>query len=100
MGGGSGSSTAVAGEIGSQIATAAAAYGGDGDPSVHHVLELGNMPDEAAALPDDQRYKLVRYVFVCTRFCWTPMGCDVGWMLAACVVCLNDPLERARLPGR
>jgi hypothetical protein len=99
MGGGSGCSTAVVGEIGSQIA-AAAAYSGDGDPSVHHVLELGNMPDEAAALPDDQRYKLVRYVFLCTRFCWTSMGCDVRWMLAACVVCLRDPLERGRLPGR
>jgi hypothetical protein len=28
--------------------------------TVHHVLELGNMPEGAAALPDDQRFKLVK----------------------------------------
>jgi 2-acylglycerol O-acyltransferase 2 len=50
MGGGSG----PAGE------SVAEAYSGDADPSRHHVLELGNLPEAAAALPDDQRFKLVR----------------------------------------
>ena len=39
--------------------------GGDASPAsastaVHHVLELGNLPEGAAALPDDQRFKLVK----------------------------------------
>ena len=53
MGGGSGSAGA-AGE------SAAEAYVSDADPSRHHVLELCNLPEAAAALPDDQRFKLVR----------------------------------------
>ena len=34
--------------------------------SVHHVLELGHLPDDAAGLPDDLRYKFVRCD---ARFC-------------------------------
>ena len=76
----------MVGDIGCKIAAAGEAYGGDGDPSVHHVLELGSMPDEAAALPDDQRYKLVRCVFGCTRFAGHQWGATSGecWQRVWC----------------
>jgi hypothetical protein len=49
MGGGSGSSAALAG-----------APDGDASHVQHHVLELFSMPPGAAALPDAERFKLVR----------------------------------------
>ena len=67
MGGGSGSSTAAGGTEHAP-ANEARQYSADADPSTHHVLELFSLPTEAAALPDDQRFKLVRCEdFVCEK---------------------------------
>ena len=57
QGGGCGSNTVS--EMKSHL-PAMAAYSGDSDPSTHHVLELFNMPEGTAGLPDEQRFKLVR----------------------------------------
>jgi hypothetical protein len=76
MGGGSGSGSgearaarnetpAPAPSIWDPLAFVGRALAGDAAPAaastaVHHVLELGNLPEGAAALPEEQRFKLVK----------------------------------------
>jgi hypothetical protein len=63
--------------------------------SVHHVLELGHLPDDAAGLPDDLRYKFVRCG---ARFCPAePAAC---LLVPSCDPAIFRPWAGGCAPGR